>query len=324
MSGLNLTSSLQIRSDAETVDPSSIRSFVSETNVSRYIAVSLITVLIYNSVITLDKEACNSRGIYRLKCSFLIDISPDILLQSFYWPPWWHLLHNQPPIHVYSCRFSVWADGLANLTTVVLIDYILLIRVLALYHQKVDRMLTIFLDLLLFLETVIDLAILIYGNLVQNITIGIITEGVVICGNTVNVPVALGIISWGMPAIYELILLVLALYKAAEYWKLSSRLEGFHLVRVLIRDQVLYYGLVVFCSSLQMAQVSLQDAGPVVANFLNGAGSPTLLCVLGGQLLINLKEEGEREANGGTDYTPRSVSDIEFNTGFSVSGRTSV
>ena len=38
-------------------------------------------------------------------------------------------------------------------------------------------------------------------------------------------------------------------------------------------------------------------------------GSPTLLCILGGQLLINLKEAGERGANGGTNYT---VSGIEF------------
>ena len=42
---------------------------------------------------------------------------------------------------------------------------------------------------------------------------------------------------------YGTILLVLALYKAAEYWQLSSGFKGFHLVLVLIRDQVLYFGL---------------------------------------------------------------------------------
>ncbi|KAL5514493.1 hypothetical protein ACEPAG_2582 [Sanghuangporus baumii] len=243
MSGLNLTSSLQIHSDAEAVDPSSIRSFVSETDISRYIAVSLITVLIYNSVITLDKEVKYFWSNPRSPISMIYFSNRFIGLLG--------------GICYIIRRFSIWADSLANLITVVLLDYILLIRVSALYHEKVDRTLSILLNLLLFLEAVIDLAVLIYGNLVENVTIGIITEGVVICGTTVNVPVALGIISWGMPVIYELILLVLALYKVAEYWKLSSRLEGFPLVRVLIRDQVLYYGLVIFCSSLQMAQCNI-------------------------------------------------------------------
>ena len=42
---------------------------------------------------------------------------------------------------------------------------------------------------------------------------------------------------------YGLILLALALYNASEYWKLSAGFRGLYLVRVLIQDQVLFYGL---------------------------------------------------------------------------------
>ena len=40
---------------------------------------------------------------------------------------------------------------------------------------------------------------------------------------------------------YGAILMVLALYKAAEYWKISTGFKGFALVRILIRDQALYF-----------------------------------------------------------------------------------
>ena len=46
-----------------------------------------------------------------------------------------------------------------------------------------------------------------------------------------------------IPMAYEGILMVLALYKAAEYWKMSAGLKGFTLVKVLIRDQALYFVL---------------------------------------------------------------------------------
>ena len=46
-----------------------------------------------------------------------------------------------------------------------------------------------------------------------------------------------------VPMMYGLILLALALYNAAEYWKLSAGFRGLYLVRVLIQDQVLFYGL---------------------------------------------------------------------------------
>ena len=40
---------------------------------------------------------------------------------------------------------------------------------------------------------------------------------------------------------YGAILMVLALYKAAEYWRISGGFKGFKLVRILIRDQAIYF-----------------------------------------------------------------------------------
>ena len=61
-----------------------------------------------------------------------------------------------------------------------------------------------------------------------------------------------------------------------------------------------------------VSQVLYAKVNPFIGIVLETIGSPTLLCIFGGQLLINLKEAGERGANGGLSHAPSSVSDIRF------------
>lgn len=67
----------------------------------------------------------------------------------------------------------------------------------------------------------------------------------------------------------------------------------------------------VFCC---LFDVLMYKAGDnfFLANILEALGDPTLLCVLGSRMLINLKEAGERGVNEGTSYKMTSVSGIEF------------
>ena len=67
---------------------------------------------------------------------------------------------------------------------------------------------------------------------------------------------------------------------------------------------------VIFCCVCNI--MSGETVIPFVSNLLGAMGSSTFLCILGGQLLINLKEAGERGSNGGTNYTSGSVSGIYF------------
>lgn len=43
--------------------------------------------------------------------------------------------------------------------------------------------------------------------------------------------------------VYGVILMALAIYKAAEFWRLSGGFKGFNLVKVLIVDQAIYFAL---------------------------------------------------------------------------------
>ncbi|OCB90508.1 hypothetical protein A7U60_g2242 [Sanghuangporus baumii] len=244
-------------------EPSIVPLLFSEIVFRQYFHVALVTILVYQSLIMLDKEI------------------------KYFW--------SNPRSSVSWIYFANHYAGLlgaicniADVVTIVLIDYILLIRVLALYHNNTK--LSVCLKLMLpFLS-----ALRMESRFARLSDSG----------------VTLYILSWIIPITFGLILLILALYKAAEHWRASSGLRGLELVRVVIRDQFLYYGFVIFCCVLKIVTVAVEN--PIASVLLVAVGSPTLLCILGGQLLINLKEAGERGANGGTNYTPKSVSSMEF------------
>lgn len=56
---------------------------------------------------------------------------------------------------------------------------------------------------------------------------------------------------------YELLLLVLAVFKARIIWKETVGLRGFNLVGILIRDQVIYYLAYVLSFLLLHISISL-------------------------------------------------------------------
>ena len=45
-----------------------------------------------------------------------------------------------------------------------------------------------------------------------------------------------------IPVAYSVILMVLALYKAAQVWNETQGTKGTELVKILIQDQVIYFG----------------------------------------------------------------------------------
>ncbi|KAH8101665.1 hypothetical protein DFH11DRAFT_1665108 [Phellopilus nigrolimitatus] len=47
---------LSIRSDVGPIDPSLVPLLISETNISQYTQVAILTFLVYNTIITMDKE----------------------------------------------------------------------------------------------------------------------------------------------------------------------------------------------------------------------------------------------------------------------------
>ncbi|KAH8106468.1 hypothetical protein DFH11DRAFT_1518171, partial [Phellopilus nigrolimitatus] len=187
---------------------------------------------------------------------------------------------------------------------------ILLIRVLALYHQ--DKRLAACLRTLFGLDAAFGLGILIYGVIYEEIIVGELAEGVTFCGTNRSTPKVWNVLSWAVPTLYATILMALALYKAAEHWRETAGFGQFALIKVLIQDQAIYFIMVIFCSVMDIMANQLIIPNALLSDLLAIMGSPSLLCVLGSQLLIHLKEAGERGANGGTSYRMKTMSNIEF------------
>ena len=64
-----------------------------------------------------------------------------------------------------------------------------------------------------------------------------------------------------------------------------------------------------------MVGIFIVISSPVVAIIFTTVSNPIFLCILGGQLLINLKEAGELGVNEGTNYRSTSVTVIDFAEG---------
>ncbi|KAH8112219.1 hypothetical protein DFH11DRAFT_1545911 [Phellopilus nigrolimitatus] len=241
-----------IRSDVGPLDPSLVPLFITEIDIKQYTQVAILTLLVYNAVITMDKEIK-----YFWNCYIGIFGAISVIVCSL--------------LIILKGLSFFWIQGLAN---------ILLIRVLALYHQ--NKRLAACLRTVFGLEAVFDLALLIYLNIYEQVVVGELAEGITVCGVNREPPKVWSSLSWAVPMVYGIILMVLALYKAAEHWRETAGFNQLFIPNILL------------------------------AELLNVLGSPSLLCVLGSHLLVHLKEAGERGANGGTSYRMRTMSNIEF------------
>ncbi|EJD07884.1 uncharacterized protein FOMMEDRAFT_150473 [Fomitiporia mediterranea MF3/22] len=123
-------------------------------------------------------------------------------------------------------------------------------------------------------------------------------------------PVALT--DWLIEAAYMAVLLMLTLFKAFKIWKANLYRRGFSLAKTLVQNQSVFILLAVVCATINIypyykSVTSL--AGMEVVHLL---GSQSLLCLLSCRLLINLKESGERQADGGTACPSILGSTIRF------------
>lgn len=117
-----------------------------------------------------------------------------------------------------------------------------------------------------------------------------------------------------MPLVFETTLMVLALYKAKQLWVESGGFTGLKLVKILIRDQVIYFAgyaflqigsiccangnfSVVLITSFKILEFNIQ---PIIPDLIfTTLGNTNLLSIFGSRMLFNMKEAGDRGVNAG-------------------------
>ncbi|OCB87149.1 hypothetical protein A7U60_g5663 [Sanghuangporus baumii] len=334
---------LSARSSIEAIDPSEVPLWVSEQTLNQYFQMAILALLVYDALITTDKEAKYFWKVPQREVDFVYYMNRYIMIFGSAA----RLLWNSYSANVQLCKFtskamtiifalihasgsfSQWASDIASADmidspeqvthcsldwiTITSIDYILIIRVLALYSQ--NRALSICLKLLLALEASFKIALINYLDVTEHIAIGGLAEGVTVCTLDTIPPWQWGMIDWMIPVGYGVVLMGLALYKASAYWKESAGFRGLTLAKVLFPHQIAERLVsVISCSVVAVLSFKLQIENQVLSNILSSLGNPALLSLLGTRMLFNLKEAGERGQNEGTSYRVQSgtVSEINF------------
>ncbi|KAH8114260.1 hypothetical protein DFH11DRAFT_257702 [Phellopilus nigrolimitatus] len=175
-------------------------------------------------------------------------------------------------------------------------------RVVALFSR--NKKLAIVLKFILIVEATFMLGNLIYSGIYEKIALGSLAKGSTICGAERFTPIVWAALYWTVPLLFEFILLALVLYKAILFWRTSGSLQDhFGLLKLLVRDQVFYFVMVMLCSIASIAN-SWTSASASSSTFLLNLfavfGNAPLLCIIGSRLLIGLKEAGDIP---GSDYS---------------------
>ncbi|KAI5119221.1 hypothetical protein M0805_007732 [Coniferiporia weirii] len=288
---------LSTRSGVEPIDPSELQPILSLYTDYKYVQVAIATALCYDTITTFDKEIKYFWSSPRKTSSIVYFLNRYIGIIAIL-------------THVMG-RFSVWAGDLGDWMTIILIDYILLMRVLALWSGA--KKLAICLKAFFAVDFAFMLGIWITIVTMEKPIVGAV-DGFAFCGSDSALPPLFESLYWAAPLFFELILMILALYKAASLWRESAGFEGIGLAKVLIYDQAIYFVIVMMCG-IGNITFSIADLGSPTAavNIVEQiVSSTTIPCIIGCRLLVHLNEAAERGSNGGTSYKVQTVSDMQF------------
>ncbi|KAJ8517596.1 hypothetical protein ONZ45_g5235 [Pleurotus djamor] len=300
---------LSARAIVHTIDPSLAPIIFGQLRFAEYFQFSLLTLLIYDALTTLDKEVKYFWSNPRKFVSLIYFANRYLGIASAIVYIWFNTYH----VNIKLCQATLYTAVASNWITINLIDYILIMRVLALFGNS--RVVKIILHAIFAVEVAAMFAILFYVQWFNGTAIGDLGNGFTVCNSIRGVQPAFFILAWGIPLFFECLLLVMALYKASEFWNLSQGITGFNLVKVLVVDQAAYFAVAIFCNVGMIISNTTSDPRVASKVILGIIGSPSILVVLGARLLVHLKEAGERGMNSGTSYKGTVMSDINFQAG---------
>ncbi|KAH8109521.1 hypothetical protein DFH11DRAFT_1548150 [Phellopilus nigrolimitatus] len=235
------------QSDIESIDPSLVPLLVSG---SMYGLVALLTLLVYDTIITMDKEI------------------------KYFWCIYSCGMKSSPCKFVSLIYFASRYLGVLGAISGIVVVTLQANKTLQAYSSDADFG-SLPPGILFGLEAAFGLGVLIYIIIYSKISVQRLTEGVTVCFLHRR-PKVWGALIWAVAMLYAIILMVLALHKAAQHWRESAGFDSF--------------------PELLLAVL----------------GTPSILCVIGSHLLIHLKETGEKRGGGGTSYRMRTMSSMRF------------
>ncbi|KAL5506950.1 hypothetical protein ACEPAH_6406 [Sanghuangporus vaninii] len=237
-------------------DPSVVRAAVFGYDTMKKLQLVVVTALAYDAIVTMDQEI---KYFWR---------TPRSTVQFLYFAN--RYIGILGAIAGLVGNFSIWTNNIVYWISLVAVNYILMLRVLALYSQ--DKRLAICLKTILISAAAFEFVVIIRIILLEHLRIVVLIGNVTFCGSNSNAQALGGVSAWLILALYGIVLTVLALYKALQYRKMQRGSRASMLVTVLLRDQAAFCVLVIICSLLNIGSFVSRDL--IFSSFL---GNPCSL-----------------------------------------------
>ncbi|PAV14867.1 hypothetical protein PNOK_0942000 [Pyrrhoderma noxium] len=280
-------------------------SFITHVQVSCQLSVAAL--LFFDSVITIDDEVKYFWST-PYSSAHLIYFSNKYIgllcsLGSIYFRPF----HATEPL----CELFLLLHT-SGLVTTLLVDYILLLRVLALYQGGNVKKVIWGLRLLYILQGAVRTFLLVKTRLYEKIAVGAysMSASMAVCGFLRVVPQIWVDSYWTIPLCFELTLAIMILIKAIGFWSINKKKFG--LINVLVQDQVFFLVLVLISSTLQILANQPKIESISAPYILGAIGSPLILSTIGNRLLFHLKDEAERSSFRSESDQISTLSALEF------------
>ncbi|PAV19227.1 hypothetical protein PNOK_0416000 [Pyrrhoderma noxium] len=272
---------------------------------SIYVAIS--TLLVYDAVIHMDSEVKHFWKQPWQKISLLFFANRYIgILGAFSRLP-------MDSINVSTNLNLFWFGSIANLITIVTVDYVLLLRVCAMYSSG-SRNVSILLKVLLLIEALIRLGMIIYTRPRLEISVVKLVTGGTTCRDTVQAGAISGrvpILNWSFSMIYGIIIIALTINKAIKFWK-TSNVRTVTLINSMVRDQAIYFFILTICCTMCIVEDVINLQNNVWNAILLAIGSTSYLSLLGCRMLVHLKEFGSNHEQGAVNQNQESLKSLSF------------
>ncbi|PAV15224.1 hypothetical protein PNOK_0898500 [Pyrrhoderma noxium] len=200
------------------------------------------------------------------------------------------LLRSQLRLITLLGKLSFWTTNISGLLSILAIDYILAIRVIALYNNS--RLLSGFLKAMVVGEAIARLAIITKAEIIYDAFV--LVKDTPVCGTDSNVAQInkLVVVEWSIQLAVACVLFLLVLYKSIKHWKLLGYNRN-SLIYIIIRDQIVYYLIVMIFSAVAIIPSTfITDSLSISSYAIDILGNPGFLCLFGSRMFINLIEAG--------------------------------
>ncbi|KAL5478872.1 hypothetical protein ACEPAI_2149 [Sanghuangporus weigelae] len=295
------------------------KELVSQTRVLQCGQFAVLALMVYDIIITMDKEAIVP-STYSWKVLTSLRTSPPINTDRLFWGEylWINLCQHMRRVF-YSLfdldhAFQSHQSGLPlDCLVVICIEYALFLRARALYSLEVkDKKIARYAMILFVIEAAATFGIVINETIMlEAIAKGI--AGFSYCASGTPSKVEWSFL-WIIVLSYQIMMTSLCVYKATRLHR-TLGLRGVHLVKVVVRNQLTYLSIIIICSIFNLIGEFDLNLPAVGQAFYLTIGSKSVFSLVGSRMLIHLKQAAEETpGEGGSLRLPAHPSTDVFRT----------